>query len=101
MDLNCQDCDTVLRKERGCDEKGIMPFMVDGAIHFRCPVKLITEQSNRIMRAYSMFKAGFLPHAGGWINETKKFIDSIIIVNNEINRIDKIHMGNATKKGKK
>lgn len=88
-DMNCQTCDNVLRAERGCDQKGKVPFRIDGEIYYRCPLRLITPLSWEYLTAYNLYQKGILPHGEGWANEVQKFIDAMLLIENEIALIDK------------
>ena len=39
--------------------------------------------------AYEMFKMGFLPNQGGWLNQSNKFIEVMQFINIKINEITK------------
>lgn len=41
------------------------------------------------MMAYKMFKAGFLPSNGGWLNQTNKYIEIMNFLDSEITKFNK------------
>jgi hypothetical protein len=84
--LDCQTCDETLRKERGHDTTGIVPFWIDGKAIYRCPLTLITPISWDLIKAYNLYEKGFLPNGKGWIEESQKFIEAMQIVENEFIR---------------
>lgn len=89
LGLDCQACDEVLKKERGCTIDGIVPFLIDGYRYTRCPIKLITRSTWEYIEAYSFYKMGFLPNGKAWRNESQKFLDAIIIIENELIKQEK------------
>ena len=84
--LNCHTCDDILKKERGHDEKGIVPFWVDGVQVFRCPLTFISRQTWDYIKAYGLYEKGNLPNGIAWNNESNKFIQAMMILENEFNR---------------
>lgn len=64
----------------------MVPFYIEDEKYFRCPLKLITPVSWEYMRAFSLYQKGILPNAQGWLNESQKFIDAMVIIENEIKR---------------
>jgi hypothetical protein len=41
----------------------------------RCPLRSITENNSYWIKAYNLYKNGFLPVEGGWLKQTNKFIE--------------------------
>lgn len=87
-DLNCAECDEKLKKERGCVEKGIMPFFDDTGPTYRCPLKQISALSWEYLRAFSFFQKGFLPNGSGWGNESDKFLEAMQYISNRVSDIE-------------
>lgn len=87
--LNCQNCDEALKKERGCKDKGTIPFYIDNKPHFKCPIRLVTNVSWEYIRAYNFYKNNILPNGNGWINEAEKYLEAMIIVDSEIAKLNK------------
>lgn len=89
MELNfdCLDCDELLKKERGCNEKGIVPFINDGEFLWRCPLKLITDVSWEYIKAYNLYEKGFLPNGNGWLQESNRLLDALSIINRQIQKL--------------
>ena len=58
LDFDCKSCDEQLKRERGCGEKGIIPFMIDREMVFRCPLKLIDNITWEYVKAYRFYKKG-------------------------------------------
>lgn len=88
MGLECRSCDEQLKKERGCTADGMVPFEVDGERLFRCPRSLITPISWEYIDAYSLYKVHFLPNGNAWLDESRKFIDAMIVLSNKIAQME-------------
>lgn len=84
--LDCRSCDDTLKAERGHDKDGILPFIVDGKRVLRCPLTFITPVSLEYLRAFSFFEKGFLPNGTAWMNESRKFIQAMMILENLFNK---------------
>ena len=100
LNLDCQNCDDILKRERGCVEKGIVPFLLGNERHFRCPIKLVTDTTWNYIRAYRFYKMGLLPNGTSYLNESQKYIEAMGIIDNEFARIEEEQM-NKHKKGKR
>jgi len=85
--LDCHTCDDEMRRQRGHDREGIVPFLVDKKRIFRCPLTQITAQSYEFIKAYSFYEKGFLPNAGGWLDQSNKFVQGILVLDNTFNKI--------------
>ncbi len=46
----------------------------------RCPLAIVDYGINSWIRAYRRYEKGLLPNAGGWADQSAKFIDMINIV---------------------
>jgi hypothetical protein len=52
-----------------------------GEMKFRkCPRLELTEDVSGWLYAYRMFKNGFLPNAGGWLEQSNKFIEVMCFI---------------------
>lgn len=79
--LSCRDC----KGKVGCEEDAPVPvYAVDGENIFRCPLKLITEESYIYMRYYRHYKNGFLPVHGGLMDQATKFLKAMAIIDSAI-----------------
>ena len=88
LGLDCHTCDDALKRERGCEKEGILPFELDGEMFFKCPVKLITPLSWEYIRAYHFYKKNMLPNGNGWANESDKYLSAMIVIDNEMIKIE-------------
>jgi len=98
LGLNCQDCDETLQKERGCHGRSLIPHYVGQEEYRKCPIRLVDKGTWDYFKAYRLYKAGYLPSGGGWINESAKYVDAMIVIDNEIDRIRIAEEANARKK---
>ena len=90
--FNCRECDEVLKRERGCDEKGLLPFQIDGERVFRCPLKLVTETSWQLVEAYNFYKKNLLPNGSIYLNESRKYLDAMMVLDGEYASIQEAEM---------
>ena len=51
----------------------------------RCPLKIVTSQSVEYMTAYHEYARGFLPNAGGWIDQPYKVTEAIRFIEEKFN----------------
>lgn len=54
----------------------------------RCPKQYVTEDMTLWFNAFQMFKAGFLPNAGGWLCQTQKFIEVVLFIDTQMKRYE-------------
>jgi len=47
-------------------------------------MQLITSQSLAYLRAYGFYQQGFLPRAGGWLDQSAKLLDAFTVIDAEI-----------------
>jgi len=89
LKLDCRACSDPEKIERGCEKDSpIQGAWKLGDWEFeRCPLKIVTRESLDYVRAYIFFQNGYLPHAGGWTDQSAKFIDAVEIIENEISKI--------------
>ena len=76
-------CDDTLKRERGHDTDGIVPFWIEGKQVFRCPLTFITPISWDLIKAYGLYEKGFLPNGNAWLAESHKFIQAMQVIDNE------------------
>ena len=87
--LDCQRCSDEDKIENGCEKDSPIPGvwkLYDWEFQ-RCPLKLITYQSNCFLRAYTFFKKGYLPNPGGWLEQSIQFLKAMEIIDREIIKI--------------
>jgi len=85
--LDCHTCDDRMKEERGCDKDGIIPFWMDGNPVMRCPITLVTSISWEYIKAYGFYEKNLLPNGTGYQNESNKYIQAMMLLGNEFNKI--------------
>ena len=93
--FNCHECDDKLKEERGHDKDGIVPFWVDGEMVFRCPLTFITPFSWEMIKQFNFFEKGFLPNGKSTNEESQKFIQSMIVLDNAFTHFKNKELDNA------
>ena len=82
-EYDCEECGEDRQKMRGCTKELDKPLYVDhpvfGSIR-RCPRKLITMETRRVMRAYHHYQSGFLPRSGGSEDQELRTMEGIEII---------------------
>lgn len=51
---------------------------------YRCPVKLVTPDISYFFKFYAMYKQGYLPVAGGVLDQASLFMQAAAIVDKEV-----------------
>ena len=88
--FNCEECGEKRKEQYGCTKETERPLYdhpVFGEIR-RCPRKLITPVTVRMMRAYHHYKAGFLPGPGGAENQDYRTMRAIEIIGETVGDIE-------------
>lgn len=53
----------------------------------RCPKQYVTDDMTGWLRAYQMFKRGYLPNdKAGWLNQANKFIEIVEFIDIQLER---------------
>jgi hypothetical protein len=87
---------------RGCENDVTGVWFIRGKeIANRCPVTLITQGTQEIIRAYNFYKNGILPYAGGWLMQTRRFAEAMQILDSETNSISQKEIEKARKQVRK
>lgn len=84
--LNCQKCSDNEKVDNGCRENSPIEgrWKIENIELQRCPLSQVTYQSRLYLEAYTLFKLGILPNGDGWMNESKKFMDAMRIIQREV-----------------
>ena len=78
--LNCRACNKQLQDFRGCVKDAAKEYEIEGTILKRCPLRVIDERSVAMVEVYFAFKKGFLPNAGGWLDQPVRFSRSMTVI---------------------
>jgi len=95
--FDCRECDEILKKERGCQERGLIPFETEDGRIFRCPLKLVTSQTWQYVEAYHFYRKNLLPNGQSYLNETRKYIDAMMTLDGEYAKIEEAEMRKVKK----
>jgi len=70
---------------RGCREEAPAPvFDLDGEIFNRCPRTYVTPEVADLLRLYTHYDKGFLPVAGGVLDQTPQYLAAMSIIAAEV-----------------
>jgi len=85
LGLDCRTCKGNVKVYRGCDADSPIPgkWNIDGWKFQRCPNLMVTRESFEYIQAYNFYKNGFLPNAGGWLDQPAKLLDAFNIIDRE------------------
>lgn len=85
FDLRCEKCSDGQKKFNGCEEDSTISdrWVVRDWSFQRCPIKLITKQTNDFISAYNLMKLGMFPYGNGWLKESNKFVEAIRVIDTE------------------
>ena len=84
-----------MRRERGHDTTGTVPFLVDKQRVFRCPLTFIAPLSFEYIKAFSFYDKGYLPSTGGWNEQSNKYIQAMMILGNAFEKVRPNNGGNT------
>lgn len=56
----------------------------------RCPQQYVGAQELMLLEAYAQYKNGYLPNAGGWIDQPMKFIEALKVIERYITRLQEL-----------
>ena len=55
-------------------------YEIEGTVLKRCPLRVLDERSVAMIEIYMSFKKGFLPNAGGWLDQTVRFSRAMSVI---------------------
>jgi hypothetical protein len=53
---------------------------------------MVTGESFEYIRAYNFYKNGFLPNAGGWLDQPAKLLDAFNIIDREAAKASRMNL---------
>ena len=62
---------------------------VDGERIGCCPLTLVTDDTHRMMAMHTYYKNGYLPVAGGMLDQTEIFVRAMEVIESAINENEK------------
>jgi hypothetical protein len=70
---------------RGCLEPAPAPVLdLDGESIHRCPVRHLTADVARLLKLYGHYRNGFLPVAGGVLDQTPQFLEAMAVIAQQV-----------------
>ena len=90
LELNCDKCSDSQKQFNGCEQDSIIPDRWEiGKWKFnRCPKKLITYETQAFVRAYNLMQIGVMPYNLGWLGQSNKFVEAMIIIDGELKMLE-------------
>ena len=94
-EFDCDGCGETRQKIWGCETEADEPLYPGSVLSEycgelrRCPRKLITTETRRIMEARAHYERGFLPMSGGSEEQDYKLMRGIMIINQTVGEIEK------------
>ena len=70
------------QEQKGCRVDSPIPerWKIGGEVFKRCPAKMATQESWFAIQLYGHYKNGFLPVAGGILDQSVKFVQAMEII---------------------
>jgi hypothetical protein len=90
MDLDCHSCTPEMKIDRGCEAESPIPgkWNFNGERFSRCPNKIVSKLSREYMNAYGLIQSGMgMPYGDGWMKHCRKFLDAMMVIHSEIEKI--------------
>ena len=90
MELDCAKCSENQKLFYGCEEDSVIPdkWQIKEWVFQRCPIKLITQETQQYIQAYNLLQLGAWPYAQGWFRNSNKFVEAVSIIDSEIKRLE-------------
>ncbi len=76
-----------MKADRGCEKEVThvsYRWQINDLKLKRCPRAIIDVNAFRLITAYNLFTKGMLPNAGGWLDQSNKFIEAMLLITNEV-----------------
>ena len=87
MELDCHICTEQQKEVRGCTEETGQLY-INREVYKRCPLKIIPGYIYDYLEAYRMYKSGHLPGGKSWLDESKKFLTAMSVIDSEVYAIE-------------
>ncbi len=66
-----------------------MAFYIDNEKVMQCPLSSIKSESLEFLNAYNLYRIGILPNGKGWLEESKKFLQAMKVIDNTMQEQEK------------
>ncbi len=64
-----------------------VPIEEDGRWVYKTAREIIRPSSWQYLKAFNFYEKSILPNGNGWMNESNKYIESMLLIDNEFGRI--------------
>jgi len=88
LTVNCRACLNGRKIRCEYEVPGQEVWEIGGIQYRGCPFKIVTRQSANFLRAFQFFRQGYLPNAGGWIDQSAKMLDAFELIEKELQEIE-------------
>lgn len=90
-DTSCHKCNKQLQELRGCKKDLPQEVTLSGTdVRVRrCPVSQVTDVEHARLEAYILFEKGYLPNAGGWLDQPVKFTEMMLLIDALVGKFQK------------
>ena len=88
LTMNCRNCLCGRKIQCEYEVPGQEVCELYGEQYRGCPFKIVTRESANFLRAFQFYKEGYLPNAGGWIDQSAKMIDAFEVIEKELQSIE-------------
>ncbi len=88
--MRCEKCSDGQKKFNGCEEDSDIPerWKIREWTWQRCPVKLITPETNSFLVAYNFLQKGILPYSVGYKRETNRYVEAMRVIDTEVKGVE-------------
>lgn len=87
--FNCQNC----RFQRHCDDSNPAPYPVFvipeiGLASRTCLLPMVTDEARAMLDLYRHYKNGYLPRAGGILDQPAVYMESMALIDSAVARAE-------------
>jgi len=96
QDIACATC-----RHRDCDgSKKNSWFIFEDEELNKCPLPLLTQKSFVLISQYPHYDKGYLPVAGGMLDQTSIFVEGMAIISSELSKHQEEEAESRRRKGR-
>ena len=86
--MNCQSCLSGKKTQCEFEVPGQEIWELNGEQYRGCPFKIVTRQSANFLRAFNLFRLGYLPNPGAWLEQSAKMLDAFEVIEKALQAIE-------------
>jgi len=90
--VNCRSCLKGEKAQCEFEVPGQETWELNGEEYQGCPFKIVTRASADFIRAFNFYELGYLPNAGGWLDQPAKMLDAFEVITKELKKIEEEKM---------